>query len=71
MSLPVIHLISVRHPSDPKIAITDIGLVSLFDVGHDRFWECTCHGQSGTHVIVLIVMLAENARSNQTVTCAD
>src|SRR5262245_10023830 len=39
------------QPSEPRVVITGIGVVSPFGVGRERFWECVSRGCSGTRAI--------------------
>src|SRR5919206_1646425 len=41
----------MRHPGDPRIVITGIGVVSPFGVGRERFWDHVSRGCSGTRAI--------------------
>src|SRR5499433_3554301 len=41
----------MRHSSEPRVAISGIGVVSPFGVGRERFWERVSQGCSGTSAI--------------------
>src|SRR5215813_9883981 len=41
----------MRHSSEPRVAISGIGVVSPFGVGRERFWERVSQGCSGTTAI--------------------
>src|SRR5262245_63233388 len=39
------------QPSEPRVVIAGIGVVSPFGVGRERFWEAVSRGCSGTRAI--------------------
>src|SRR5512143_660350 len=41
----------MRHPIEPRVVISGIGVVSPFGVGRERFWDGISRGCSGTRAI--------------------